>query len=78
MGGIFMKTLKLTLIQWSLLALAVLVGALVIALKLQGSKLHLLKLQLMKKELDIAIEKDDNNIAEKKKAYKKAKKELKK
>lgn len=73
-----MKTLKLTLIQWSLLALAVLVGALVIALKLQGSKLHLLKLQLMKKELDIAIEKDDNNIAEKKKAYKKAKKELKK
>jgi len=71
-----MNNIKLTLTQWAILALVVIIGILIVALKLQGSRLHLLKLQLMQKDLDISIKKDDNSVKEKKKALKEAKKDL--
>lgn len=68
--------ISLTLQQWAIVSLIAIVGVLVVVLKLQGSKLHAVKLALMQKELDILVKKDDDNIAQKKRALRKAKKEL--
>jgi hypothetical protein len=80
MGGFFMNILskiKLTVTQWVIVVLASVVGVLVIALGIQGGKLHRAKVKLIEKDLDIATIKDDENIADKKKKLRKAKKELK-
>lgn len=68
--------IKLTLQQWSLITLVVIIGLLVVALKLQGSALHKIKLLLMEKELDLATQKDDENIKEKKARYEEEKRKL--
>jgi len=73
----FLSNIKLTAIQWVLLTLTAIIGILVIALGIQGGRLHKAKVKLIEKDLDIATLKDDENIASKKKKLKKAKKELK-
>jgi len=72
-----LSKIKLTVTQWVIVALASVVGILVIILGIQGGKLHRAKVKLIEKDLDIATIKDDENIADKKKKLRKAKKELK-
>lgn len=43
----YLSTLKLSIVQWSVLLLSGAVGALVIALKAQGTKLHRAQIQLL-------------------------------
>lgn len=68
-----MSTITLTLKQWFVISMVVIVGILVVALGLQGSALHKVKILLMEKELDLATQKDDENIKEKKARYKEEK-----
>lgn len=70
-----MRTITLTLTQWVIGALAAIVGVLLVAFKLQGNALKSAKLKLLEKDLDIAIAKDAENIAEKKRKLKEAKKQ---
>lgn len=70
-----MKNITLTLTQWVIAALATIVGVLLVALKLQNNALKSAKLKLLEKDLDIAIAKDAENIAEKKRKLKEAKKQ---
>jgi hypothetical protein len=69
-----MKKIVLTLSQWVIVSLAAIVGVLAVAFKLQGNKLKDAKLKLLEKDLEIAIEKDAKNIADKKKKLREAKK----
>lgn len=69
-----MKKIVLTLNQWLLLSLAAIAGVLAVAFKLQSNKLKEAKLKLLEKDLEIAIQKDDENIKQKKKKLKEAKK----
>lgn len=71
-----MKQIQLTLTQWTIITLLALVGILAIILRSRGKALKELKLKLMQKDLEISIEKDDKNVAEKKKALRKAKRGL--
>jgi hypothetical protein len=73
----FLSKIKLTVVQAIILALTTIVGILVVVLGIQGGRLHRAKVKLIEKELDIATIKDDENIADKKKKLRKAKKELK-
>ena len=68
-----MKKLALTFTQWVIVALSAVIGVLAVALKLQSNALKSAKLKLLEKELDIAIAKDDENIAKKKKKLREAK-----
>lgn len=68
-----MKKIRLTLTQWMVATLVAVVGMLAVAFKLQGNKLEKAKLKLMEKDLELAIQKDDENIKEKKKKLKEAK-----
>lgn len=70
-----MKKLALTFTQWVIVALSAVIGVLAVALKLQSNALKSAKLKLLEKELDIAIAKDDENIAQKKKKLREAKKQ---
>lgn len=69
-----MKKIALTLSQWVIISLAAIVGVLAVAFKIQGDKLKQAKLKLLEKDLEIAIEKDAENIKEKKRKLKEAKK----
>lgn len=70
-----MKKIALTLSQWIIVSLAAIAGVLAVAFKLQSNKLKQAKLALLEKDLEIAIKKDDENIAKKKKKLKEAKKQ---
>lgn len=70
-----MKKIVLTLSQWVIISLAGIIGVLAVAFKLQGNKLKEARLKLLEKDLDIAIQKDQNNIAKKKKRLREAKKQ---
>ncbi len=48
----FFQNIKLTVTQWTIASLAVLVGGLVVALKLQGGELHRARLQLLSQQID--------------------------
>lgn len=69
-----MKKIALTLSQWVIISLAAIVGVLAVAFKIQGDKLKQAKLKLLEKDLEIAIAKDEENIKEKKRKLKEAKK----
>jgi len=70
-----MKKIALTFTQWVIVALSAVIGVMAVALKLQSNALKSAKLKLLEKELDIAIAKDDENIAQKKKKLREAKKQ---
>lgn len=73
----FLSKLKLTAQQWAILTLVAIVGIMVVAFNIQGSILHKVKLSLMEKELDLALQKDKQNIAAKKKRLAQEKRKLK-
>ena len=70
----FLANVKLTLNQYLLITLGAILGVVVVAFKLQGLALRKAQLNLLKKEIDIAIEKDDSKVADKKEKLKLLKK----
>lgn len=73
----FLSKISLTAQQWLILTLVAIVGIMVVAFNVQGSVLHKVKLSLMEKELDLAIQKDEENIKAKKKRLAQEKRKLK-
>lgn len=51
-----LKGIKLTIVQWLSIMAVVVIGGLVAALKLQGSRLHKAKVDLLKERLDRKID----------------------
>lgn len=70
-----LNNIKLTLIQIIIGTTLILIGYLVLKLKLQGSSLHKTQIALLRKDLEIATAKDDDNIKEKKALFNKVLKE---
>lgn len=58
----FASNLKLTLTQWLLLALAAIAAGLVIALKVQGTELHKLQVQLLEAHLAASLQKPQADV----------------
>jgi hypothetical protein len=56
------NSIQLNLTQWLLLGMATAIGGLTVALKLQGSRLHALQVQLLEKNIQITISSDDNAV----------------
>jgi hypothetical protein len=75
MGRKIMKKVALTLSQWLIISLAAVAGVLAVVLKLQGDKLKDARVKLLEKDLEIAIQKDEQNIQAKKKKLREAKKQ---
>lgn len=70
-----MKKVALTLSQWLIISLAAVAGVLAVILKLQGDRLKDARVKLLEKDLEIAIQKDEQNIQVKKKKLREAKKQ---
>ena len=58
----FLKNLKLSITQWLGVTAAAVIGFLVLALKLQGSKLHKAKVDLLKERLDRKIDEKTKKV----------------
>lgn len=74
-------SIRLTLTQWVLISMATMIGGLVLALRLQGSRLHKAQVELLGQHLDGVLDKDFTSIdisadryARASQAYKEAKK----
>lgn len=61
--------------NYAVMTLAGVAGILILALKLQGTRLHKARVDLLRKSIELDTTKDDIAIAAKKSAYKLAKKE---
>lgn len=59
-----LSSIKLTLIQWTVLVLAGVIGFLVIKLRLQGSTLHAAQVALLKVQYDAAMATQDASVAQ--------------
>jgi hypothetical protein len=70
-----LKTIKLSVEQYIIVTLVAGVGLLVLALRLQGSRLHKAKVSLLKERVNRSIELNDANVKIKRQLYKKAKEE---
>lgn len=84
MAGIlnFLKNLRLSLSQWTIVTLAGVVGALVLKLELQGGTVHKLQVQLLEQTTKTTLNADDAAVAaaktkfqQEKAAYEKAQEE---
>jgi|694.fasta_scaffold62669_5 hypothetical protein len=73
----WLTELKLTLTQWIVVSLSIIVGVLLVVFDLKNKELRAAKVKLAEKELDIAIAKDSAKIKQKKKKLKEAKNKLK-
>jgi hypothetical protein len=73
----WLTELKLTLTQWIVVSLSIIVGVLLVVFDLKNKELRAVKVKLAEKELDIAIAKDSTKIKQKKKKLKEAKNKLK-
>lgn len=69
----FLKNLKLSLDQWIAVGLATLIGGLVAALKIQGSRLHRAQVDLLQQKFDQADQANADKVADAAVAYAKAK-----
>lgn len=58
----FLSSIKLSITQWIMISLAGIIGALVIALKIQGGRLHASQVSLLTQGLNAAIDAEDGNI----------------
>lgn len=65
----WLNNLKLTLTQWLLVSGAALVGSLVVALKLQGSRMHGLQVQLLQANFKAQDKTDDDAVLTARKSY---------
>lgn len=61
--GDTLNHISLTLTQWILLSMAGVIGALTVALRLQGSALHKAQVQLLEEHLDVVTSTDDKAVA---------------
>lgn len=64
---------KLT--HWLMLALIATIGGLIVALKLQGSRIHKLKIQLIQQTIENTNEKEEEKLAKLREAYLQSQKE---
>lgn len=67
-----LNSVKLTIIDYSMLVLAAIVGFLVIKLRLQGSALHAAQVALLKTQYDAAMSQQDKNVDDARDAYNQA------
>lgn len=58
--------------NYLLLFLAAVIGALVVALRMQGGSLHALQVEVLRSSIAVAIDKDDKAIEQAMLAYEKA------
>lgn len=72
-----MDNIKLTLTQWLLVVVSAACGVLVLLFKLQGSKLHKARIDLLNEQIKRTNEKQENHISSLKKKFKKSLKEYK-
>lgn len=68
----FLKNLQLTLTQWLMLSMAVVIGVLVVVLRLQGSRLHKAQVDLLRAHYGTQVGKQDEVTAASKKRFDKA------
>lgn len=66
----FLGNLKLTLTQWLLLGLALLVAGLVAVLKVQGSELHSMQVQLLEAHVAATLQKPQADVDAARSRYK--------
>jgi hypothetical protein len=66
------KSISLSLYDYGLLSIALLIGGLVVALKVQGSRLHAAQVALLAARLDAQIVSDDKSISKAMDDYNKA------
>jgi len=69
--------ISLTLTQWILLAMAGIIGMLLVALKLQGSKLHKAQVQILTQHLHTVDMGDENAVKTSRDRFNKAYQEYK-
>lgn len=67
-----LKTIKLSLAQYAALVAATLIGGLVLALKLQGSRLHAAQLQLLQIHVNSSLEKPQEVVDKARERYNQA------
>ena len=68
----YLSTLKLSVQQWIILSGATLIGALVVALELQGTRLHKAQVDLLEANLRSKLSVDDSNVQAAQAAFDKA------
>lgn len=68
----YLKDLKLSLESYSALSLAAFAGFLLIALRLQGSKLHLAQVKLLQATIESQQDAEDARVASLRSAFNKA------
>lgn len=61
---LFLSTIKLTVTQWLLIMMAGTIGVLVVALRLQGSKLHKAQVTILTTNLNNSIKQSEAKTAE--------------
>ena len=65
----YIDSIKLTLTQWLVLTLSAIIGGLLLALRLQGSKLHKVQVQLLETQVNAQEDTDDHNVGEARNRY---------
>jgi hypothetical protein len=68
----YLDKLQLTFTQWAMLAMAVTIGALVGLLRLQGSRLHRLQVQVLEEHVRTISSQDDTAVQEARSRFNKA------
>jgi hypothetical protein len=65
----FLTNLKLTISQWAMACMAAIIAGLVIALDLQGSKLHKAQVDILRATFGAAMTKQDTIVDNAREAY---------